>query len=303
MKVNTAFRLMNRTLSNIVVIPSGTFSFGLLEDWQAGMPLTERDIAMFISKLKQANKGKTNGKQKQVTDGETASKVMQAAEGKSWSALPDCGPARLLSIKRFGLSRDLVTVAQWKEYCTAVRKDLPKAPPWGWRDNHPVVNVSWFEIAGQSDRPNFCQWYSNKHGVSARLPSEEEWEYALGGGSRQYELGIPYGLMASSTWTSIGTKRVETAPVSRREFIHENPLGVRDMIGNVWEWTSSLYAGYPDRTGNPRAIRDDAVNMAYVLRGGAFNTVNPDYFRKWFRNRALPNEWRETFGFRLAFDL
>ena len=64
---------------NFSIIPSGTFTFGLLEDWQAGMPLTERDIARFISKLKQADKGKTNGKQKQVTDGETASKVMQAA--------------------------------------------------------------------------------------------------------------------------------------------------------------------------------------------------------------------------------
>ena len=180
----------------------------------------------------QANKRKTNSMQNQVTDGDTASKVKEAGESKASSASPDCGPARLLSIKRFGLSRDLVTVAQWKEYCTDVRKDLPKAPPWGWRDNHPVVNVTWMEIAGQSDRPNFCQWYSNKYGVSARLPSEEEWEYGLGGGSRQYELVLPAGLMASATWTSVGTKRFETAPVSRREFIHENPLGVRDMIGN-----------------------------------------------------------------------
>jgi iron(II)-dependent oxidoreductase len=109
--------------------------------------------------------------------------------------------------------------------------------------------------------------------------------------------------MASATWTSIGTKRSETAPVSRREFIHENPLGVRDMIGNVWEWTSSLYVGYPDRTGSSREIKDETTGKARVLRGGAFNTVNPDYLRKWYRNRALPAEWRETFGFRLAFDL
>jgi len=53
---------------NFSIIPSGTFIFGLLEDWQAGMPLTERDIARFISKLN------------------------QAGDGKSSSALPDCGP-------------------------------------------------------------------------------------------------------------------------------------------------------------------------------------------------------------------
>ena len=288
---------------NFSIIPSGTFTFGLLEDWQAGMPLTERDIARYISKQKKAAEAKSAMKQKQAAEGKTDSKEKEDGDIKSTSALPDCGPARLLSIKRFGLSRDLVTVAQWKEYCTAVRKELPKTPPWGWRDNHPIVNVTWQEIAGQSDGLNFCQWYSNKYGVSARLPSEEEWEYALGGGSRQYELGLPYGLMASATWTSVGTKRIETAPVSRREFIHENPLGVRDMIGNVWEWTSSLYVGYPDRTGYPREISGETAGKSRVLRGGAFNTVNPDYLRKWYRNRALPNDRRETFGFRLAFDL
>jgi formylglycine-generating enzyme required for sulfatase activity len=286
---------------NFSIIPSGTFTFGFLEGWQAGMPLTERDIARYISILKKATERKLAIKQKQAAEGKTESKEKEDGDIKSSPALPDCGPARLLSVKRFGLSRDLVTVAQWKEYCTAVRKELPKTPPWGARDNHPVVNVTWLELAGQSDRLNFCQWYSNKYGVSARLPSEEEWEYALGGGSRQYELGLPYGLMASATWTSVGTKRMETAPVSRREFIHENPLGVRDMIGNVWEWTSSLYVGYPDRTGYPREISGETAGKSRVLRGGAFNTENPDYLRKWYRNRAPRNEWRYTFDLRWAF--
>lgn len=114
---------------------------------------------------------------------------------------------------------------------------------------------------------------------------------------------LPAGLMASATWTSVGVKRFETGPVSRREYIHENPLGVRDMISNVWEWTSSLYVGYTDRTGCSREIRDETTGKSRVLSGGAFNTVNPDYLRKWYRNRALQNDRRETFGFRLAFDL
>jgi len=177
----------------------------------------ERDIARFTSRLKQA------------TEGTTASKVKQAGEGKPSYALPYCGQARLLSIRRIGLSRDLIMVSQCKEYCTAARKELPEAPAWAWCGNQPVVNATCLEPAGQSEHVNFCRYYSNKYGLSARLPSEEVWQFALGGGNRQCELELPFGLMASATWTSVGNKRMETAPVSRQDFIHENAHGVRNM--------------------------------------------------------------------------
>ena len=150
---------------------------------------------------------------------------------------------------------------------------------------HPVVQVS------AIDAEAFC----SHHGL--RLPSEEEWEYAARGPSG---LRYPWGksltqsmlpkVTNGGTWSCCGTSDadgyVRTAPVGSFP-AGRSPFELDDMIGNVWEWTSSPF---PGETGK-RSIR-----------GGGWGN-NPYCLRAAYRHANPPNIGLDMVGFRCAADL
>jgi iron(II)-dependent oxidoreductase len=69
--------------------------------------------------------------------------------------------------------------------------------------------------------------------------------------------------------------------------------GAHDMLGNVWEWTASVYASYPGAA-HPFAECD-----RYVIRGGSC-TLRPTHLRCSFRCRLPPHAWRSHLGFRVV---
>ncbi|TFB53695.1 formylglycine-generating enzyme family protein [Cryobacterium tagatosivorans] len=120
------------------------------------------------------------------------------------------------------------------------------------RDDHPVVQVCF------TDASAYAAW------AGKRLPTEIEWERAARGGieGRDYAWGdelSPAGELQANTWQGsfpyrntgaagwVGTSPVGTFPA--------NEFGLVDMIGNVWEWTSSEFT--PDH----RARRAATANL------------------------------------------
>lgn len=120
--------------------------------------------------------------------------------------------------------------------------------------DHPVVLVSW------QDALTYAQW------AGKRLPSEAEWEMAV----RSTEGRLwPWGNKASAARSNTSEAGLaETTPVDQYVPDGESPEGVADLIGNVWEWTSSLFRAYPYDAEDGREARE-AMGWR-VLRGGSW---------------------------------
>lgn len=208
---------------------------------------------------------------------------------------PDERPARVVTIPRpFALGRYEVTFDEYARFCRAAGNPLPDDSGFG-RDRHPVVNVTW------ADAVAYTVWLSGQTARSYRLPSEAEWEYAARGGTTtRYWWGDEPGRRRAncggcgSEWDG-----ERTAPVGS---FGPNPLGLFDMLGNLWEWTldcyNNSYTGVL-RDGRPHVYRGCGQK---VVRGGSW-VVPPREIRAANRWRTYPVGPSDEIGLRLARDL
>ncbi len=174
--------------------------------------------------------------------------------------------------------------------------------------NHPVIHVSW------NDANAYCNWLSRKTGKTYRLPTEAEWEYAAGNGSRHTKYswgnedpnGKNEGNVADESakrkfsnvtiWNGYDDGYVLTAPVGS---FNPNDFGLYDMTGNVWEWCNDWYGKdyYKDSLSyNPKGLSDGSGR---VYRGGSWGG-NPQYCRVAHRSSDGPGDRSNYLGFRLV---
>jgi iron(II)-dependent oxidoreductase len=122
----------------------------------------------------------------------------------------------------------------------------------------------------------YCEWLSGKTGKSITLPSEAQWEKAVRGDRDRRE--YPWGDNFEATrCNNIELGLGNTTPVGIFPD-GASPYACLDMVGNVWEWTSSLWGedfekpkyGYPYDPTDGREAVDAPDNVLRVLRGGAF---------------------------------
>jgi iron(II)-dependent oxidoreductase len=133
----------------------------------------------------------------------------------------------------------------------------------------PVVHVNWYEAQA------YCRF------AGRRLPTEAEWECAAGGPEKRRH---PWGLddPSGSKANFEGTERVPVAALPQGD----SACGCRQMLGNVWEWTSSTFIPYPGFVHDPYV--DYSVpwfGTHKVLRGGSFATTA----------RLMRNTWRNFY--------
>jgi iron(II)-dependent oxidoreductase len=158
--------------------------------------------------------------------------------------------------------------------------------------NEPVVHVSWYEADA------YARW------AGRRLPSEAEWEKAArhdpsSDRSRRY----PWGdADPGPEHANLGQRHLKPAPAGAYPQ-GRSPHGVRQLIGDVWEWTSSDFAPYPGFVAFPyKEYSEVFFGPEYkVLRGGAFS-VDPVVCRGTFRNWDYPIRRQIFSGFRTARD-
>ncbi len=145
-------------------------------------------------------------------------------------------------------------------------------------DEAPVCHLSYFEADA------FARW------SGARLPTEAEWEHAA-------QSGKPAPLEPNTLETG------EFAPLPARAQAAD-PGTFLQLLGDVWEWTSSSYAPYPGFAPPAGAVGEyngKFMCNQYVLRGGCFATP-ASHLRPSYRNFFPPGTQWQFAGVRLARD-
>jgi formylglycine-generating enzyme required for sulfatase activity/serine/threonine protein kinase len=205
---------------------------------------------------------------------------------------PQETPAHPVNVQPFAMDKTEVTNGEYAEFVRETNHAAPShwngtKPPFG-QELWPIVNVS------LDDAVAFAGWRSKRDGVTYRLPTEAEWEYAArnGEGADLYPWGKEWkpnqAVLDEGTPAEVGSH-----PSGN------NKWGVEDLIGNVWEWTSSKVSSYP---GNPVTIPTSTQDWV-AIRGGAFVSKSTDKdnpVSSCMRTFLPPGKGNPLLGFRLV---
>ncbi len=204
---------------------------------------------------------------------------------------PQERPEHSVTVPAFFMDRTEVTNAEYAEFVRDMGYEAPshwvRGQPLPGQEQWPVVNVS------PKDAEAFAAWRSKRDGVTYRLPTEEEWEFAArsGGENKIYPWGDAWqerrAVVREATPQPVGTY-----PDGKDKW------GVVDLIGNAWEWTSSKASIYNGAAEIPSASKEWVV-----ARGGSYASDPKDRqipvsatYRDWFP----PTTRHQNFGFRLV---
>jgi formylglycine-generating enzyme required for sulfatase activity len=204
------------------------------------------------------------------------------------------GPEHRVTVSSFSIGKYEVTVHQYKLFCEATGRSMPVEPEWGWADNHPIVNVTWY------DAMDYCKWLSDKFGGKWRLPTEAEWEFAARGGNESQGYKYAGGNNRDSVAWFLENTNFPTYGVGEKV---PNELDLYDMSGNVYEWCNDWfdedYYEYSPIV-NPKGAsweRPDGKS----IRGGYWSVDNMDC-NVYMREGRDPEYNSHNLGFRVVLN-
>ena len=180
----------------------------------------------------------------------------------------------------FWMMEHEVTQGEWQAVMGSNPSDFSSCGP-----TCPVETVSWSEAV------EFAQRVSARDGVTYRLPTEAECEYAARGGQSQLYAGSDD--VGAVGWYDDNSGR-KTHPVCEKQ---RNAYGLCDMSGNVYEWVSDRYGDYPG--GSVTDPQGASSGSLRVERGGGWND-SARLARVALRYGFDPADRDVRLGFRLA---
>lgn len=177
-------------------------------------------------------------------------------------------------------------------------------PERGWGGGRrPAITMTYYNAQ------TYCQWLSKKTGKTYRLPTEAEWEYAARGGTNTpyFFEGDPKKYSSRGFWRSlfgadttvINSYAIYELNSSNRtqepSRVKPNQYGLRNMLGNVWEYTQDwyedeAYSALPDGSVDPKG---PASGTEHVIRGGAYSNDAGD-IRSAVRASTRHDAWLKT---------
>jgi iron(II)-dependent oxidoreductase len=198
----------------------------------------------------------------------------------------------------------------WSKEGFAWKEDYDITRPGGWtpdlrgewrlsqleplHPDRPVVHLSWFEADA----------FARAHGL--RLPTEIEWEKAATWDQdQQFARTLPWGAAPAAPGVHANLDQLArgTEP-SAASAAGASPYGCLAMIGDVWEWTSSEFAGYEGFSAFPYPEYSEVffAKGYRALRGGSWAT-RASVATPTFRNWDYPQRRQIFSGLRVAKDL
>ena len=242
-----------------------------------------------------------------ILGGQISNKVPFVFDNEKWGHIVEIAP--------FKMANTTVTNEQYQQFVDDGgydRKELWSKEGWQWKErmdahhpwywvsgpngtwryryfdtvvplepHHPIIHVTWYEATA------YCAW------AGRRLPTEAEWEMAasivpsMDGKSISIEKRIyPWGDEAPTTEHANMDSMALGCVDVRALASGDSAFGMRQMMGNVWEWCSDAFGPYPGFIIDPyKEYSAPWFWTRKVLRGGAWAT----------RSRLIRNTWRNFF--------
>ncbi|MFM9905542.1 MAG: SUMF1/EgtB/PvdO family nonheme iron enzyme [Pyrinomonadaceae bacterium] len=202
-------------------------------------------------------------------------------------------PQHSVDVQSFKMDKTEVTNAEYLAFVTATSY---RPVPAHWVNDKPIAGQEMMPVrfVNIEDIKAFIDWRSKRDGVTYRLPTEEEWEFAARNGDKNNK--YPWGDDFRSKCAVVDKESTEPEPVGSSSC--PDDWGVVDLIGNVYEWTGSKASLYPGSKGSVKETKEPH----FMIRGGsAFNKSSGEFgITSMFRADVDATKRDKELGFRLV---
>lgn len=214
-------------------------------------------------------------------------------------------PEMRVAVKEFSIDRHDVTNGDYLEFVVATNRTPPHFwiehdGAWHWRGLFDLVPLPFDApvYVTHDEAEAYAAWRGK------RLPSETEYHRAAFGTPDGSERRFPWGdSLPDASRGNFGFRHWDPVPAGSYP-AGASAWGVEDLVGNGWEWTSTIFDGFPGfapMSSYKEYSADFFDNKHYVMKGASPATA-PELIRRGFRNWFRPGYPYAYATFRCAHD-